>query len=267
VPTVTTTLAHLLVRHTRRHMPTRRVAVGEAYLPTGGRAYGALLVAAVVAECLPELDEEQQELLPRLLDDARDGLTVPRIALRYRLQTDTHGLDRSRHRVVDEGGRIVLELDRHGRPDPQLIGAVMAAAALAPSARSVALRAVDDARRRAGTRPDGRLPGLAGIEVRRLLLGVAGAPPPPVGTGARGDESGWSSVPAEQRWAMEVLGLRSDAALDRGDVQARFRRLVRLAHPDHGAERHGAAERVAELSEARAVLLGFIASADVGSAG
>ena len=34
--------------------------------------------------------------------------TVPRISLRYRLQTDVHGLDRSRHRIVSEGGRLVL---------------------------------------------------------------------------------------------------------------------------------------------------------------
>lgn len=256
-------VAELLVRHTRRHMPTRRVAVGEAYLPTSGPAYGAVLLGAVVAECVPELDAEQIDVLPRVIEDARDGLTVPRIALRYRLQTDTHGLDRSRHRIVSEGGRMVLELDRHGRPDPQVIGAVMAAAALPPSARSIALRAIRDALRRPGVLP-------RGMEVHRLLLGIPGAPPPPVAgrVGGRGlDDASWVGVPADQRWAMEVLGLRAGALLERADVQARFRRLVRLAHPDHGAERQGAAERVAELTEARTVLLDCIASADAGSAG
>jgi len=257
-------LAELLVRHTRRHMPTRRVAIGEAYLPTGGAAYGAVLLGAVVAECVPELDAEQADLLPRLIDDARDGLAVPRIAMRYRLQTDTHGLDRSRHRIVGEGDRVVLELDRHGRPDPQVIGAVMAAGALPPSARSVAFRFIKDA-----LRHPGRLP--AGIEVRRLIMGIPGAPPPPAGTGgmwaADGDGVTWSGVSTEERWAMEVLGLRAGVPLDRGDVQARFRRLVRLAHPDHGAEDSGAAERMAELTEARTVLLDRIASADAESAG
>ena len=256
-------LAELLVRHTRRHMPTRRVAIGHAYLPTSGPAYGAVLLGAVVAECLPELDAEQADLLPRLIDDARDGLAVPRIGLRYRLQTDTHGLDRSRHRIVSDGNRIVLELDRHGRPDPQVIGAVMAAAALPPSARSVAFRAIKEAVRRPGEMPEG-------VDVRRLLLGIPGGPPPPVGTrggAAYDDAAGWTGVPTDQRWAMEVLGLGHEALLDRSDVQARFRRLVRLAHPDHGAERHGAAERVAELTEARSVLLDCIASADTESAG
>jgi hypothetical protein len=181
--------------------------------------------------------------------------------MRYRLQTDTHGLDRSRHRIVSEGSRVVLELDRHGRPDPQVIGAVMAAGALPPSARSVAFRAIKEA-----LRHPGRLP--AGIEVRRLLMGIPGAPPPPAGMWtADADGYVWSGVSTEERWAMEVLGLQGGVTLDRADVQARFRRLVRLAHPDHGAEDLGAAERMAELTEARTVLLDRIASADAESAG
>ena len=39
---------------------------------------------------------------------------------------------------------------------------------------------------------------------------------------------------------MEVLGLRSGMLVERDDVQKRFRRLVRLAHPDHGAGSAGA---------------------------
>src|SRR5204862_3413899 len=118
-----------------RHMPTRRVALGDVYLPMTGPAYGSILLAAVLSEFLPGLDEEQYELLPRLVRDAKSGLSVPRIALRYRLQTDTHGLDRSRHRIVREGSttfggaNVVLELDQHSRPDPQVIGVVMAASA------------------------------------------------------------------------------------------------------------------------------------------
>ena len=43
--------------------------------------------------------------------------------------------------------------------------------------------------------------------------------------------------------------------LDRDDVQKRFRRLLRTAHPDHGGASAGAAERIAELTEARELLL------------
>jgi hypothetical protein len=257
-------LAELNVRHTRRHMPTRRVALGDLYLPTSGAAYGAVLLGAVVSEFVPELDEEQRQLLPRLLEDARNGLAVPRIALRYRLQNDTHGLDRSRHRILGEereiGGarsadwRVVLELDHHGRADPQVIGAVLGATALPPSARLVALRAVEDALR------SPRLP--EGVTVRRLLQGAPDlrafiAP----GEGPPGhDDDPWHGVPTDQRWAMEVLGIGAEMPVERADVQARFRRLVRLAHPDHGATGDGAAERLSQLREARELLLAAAAA-------
>ena len=254
-------LAELNVRHTRRHMPTRRVALGDTYLPTSGPAYGAVLLGAVVSEFIGDLDEEQCELVPRLLHDAREGISVPRIALRYRLQTDTHGLDRSRHRIVAEAttsdrSGVVLELDRHGRADPQVIGALLAAAALPPSGRSIALRAIGAALRQP------QLP--TGMIVRRLLEGAPdlraffpGAPRSAGMGGVAGVVDVWSGIPADRRWAMEVLGLHAEMPVARDDVQARFRRLVRLAHPDHGAETDRAAERLAELREARAVLLTF----------
>jgi hypothetical protein len=97
---------------------------------------------------------------------------------------------------------------------------------------------------------------------------------PPLATAGEWKEGGppeellWRGVGPDQRWAMEVLGLRADVELARTDIQARFRRLVRLAHPDHGAEGRGAAERLAELAEARTVLLDVLAaSADEESAG
>jgi hypothetical protein len=243
-------------------MPTRRVALDGMYLPAGGRGYGPMLLAAVVAEHLGALDEEQRDLLPNLVHDARSGLSVPRIALRYRLQTDTHGLDRSRHRIIVDddlpGGPVVIELDRHGRSAPQLIGAVMAAAALPIGARAGAIGAIDEVLRRP------RLP--EGIAVRRLLEGVPGLQPyaPGARPAANGDDP-WRGVPAERRWAMEVLGIKADRSLERADVLARFRRLARLAHPDHGAAPAGAAERLAELADARALLLAVLDP--LGSAG
>jgi hypothetical protein len=38
-------------------------------------------------------------------------------------------------------------------------------------------------------------------------------------------------------------------------VQRRFRELLRAAHPDHGAAHDGAAQRIADLTEARRILL------------
>ncbi|MEX0664067.1 MAG: J domain-containing protein [Acidimicrobiia bacterium] len=236
-------------------MPTRRVALDSMYLPTNGPAYGGVLLGAVVVEHVGALDEDQQEMLPRLLHDARAGLHVPRIAMRYRLQIDTHGLDRSRHRIIGEeltGGarQVVIELDCHGRAAPQVIGAVMAAAALPELTRAAAVRAIEAALR-SGSLPEG-------FVIRRLLEGVPGLAPFAPGMrptpSANGDDR-WRGVPAERRWAMEVLGLKADMVVERDDVQARFRRLARLAHPDHGASSDGAAERLAELAEARSLLL------------
>src|SRR5437660_8917140 len=153
-------LAELIVRHTRRHMPTRRVALESAYLPTSGPAHGASLLAAVVSTNLPAVDDDERELLARLLADARGGLSIPRIALRHRLQRDVHGLDRSRHRLLGEDGKLVIELDAHGAQIPQILGSVLGAAWLPASGRELAL----DALRRV---VEGRWSGLAAdVDVR-----------------------------------------------------------------------------------------------------
>src|ERR1700694_4983583 len=123
-------------------MPTRRVALDGAYLPASGPAHGVALLAALVATNLPAIDQEQRELLPRLLHDARRGLAIPRIALRHRLQYDVHGLDRSRRRMLGEDGHLVVELDVHGAPTPQILAAVMGAAALHTEGRTTALDAI-----------------------------------------------------------------------------------------------------------------------------
>lgn len=244
--------AELLIRHTRRHMPVRRVAVGTAFLPMTGAAHGALLLGAVVAHRLVDLDEEQRDELPRLLHDARNGLEVPRIALWYRLQLDTHGLDRSRHRVVEEQGHVVVELDVHGSATPQVLGAVMAAAASAPTARRLALDAVQRALA-------GRFRYPAGVLVRRLIDGVPPEAPWAPGTqwqrGGVPSASAWEGISSERRWALQVLGCDTAEVLLRDDINRRFRSLLRAAHPDSGGHEAGAADRIAELSEARDLLL------------
>ena len=103
--------------------------------------------------------------------------------------------------------------------------------------------------------------------VRRLLNGVPGERPPLAASGPVGpingvtlpDAAKWAGIPSERRWAMEVLGLGAEMKVDRTDIQKRFRRLLRTAHPDHGGESVGAAERIAELTEARELLLAGIA--------
>jgi hypothetical protein len=254
-------LAELTIRHTRRHMPTRRVALGSAYLPMSGPGHGAALLSSVLAANLPDMAEEQVDLLPRLLDDARGGLSIPRIALWYRLQTDVHGLDRSRHRIIGENNHLVVELDTHGGATPQVLGAVLAVASLPPTPRAAGIAAI-----RAVL--EGRWPGLSpDVEVRRLDWMALHHRPPLAGVhwrpGGPPEEQAWDGVPSERRWAMEVLGLHADMTVERDDINRRYRRLLRDAHPDHGAAAKGAAERIAELSEARTLLLEFASAAQV----
>ena len=63
---------------------------------------------------------------------------------------------------------------------------------------------------------------------------------------------------------MEVFGIGAGRAVDRREVQRRFRRLLRVAHPDHGGDTEGAAERIAELTEARELLLEVAPEEDAG---
>jgi hypothetical protein len=238
-------LAELTIRHTRRHMPTRRVALGERRLPA---EHGPRLLSAVVAANVAGLSEEQAEALGGFLREARGGLSVPRRALRFRLQTDTEGLALSRHRIGHEQGGLVLELDVHALyPAPQLLGAVMAAADLAPHPRLVALSAIDRAVRRPGELPEG-------VTVRYRTEPLARPRPASAASPRAADV--WRGIALERRWAMEVLGFGPGTDPERDEVLRRFRRLVRVAHPDHGGAHRGAAERIVELAEARRVLLG-----------
>jgi len=242
-------LAELTVRHTRRHMPTRRVALGDRVLPTAHPGYGPILLACLVATTVSGLDAEQTEALVPLLYEARNGLSVPRRALRFRLQVDTEGLAHSRHRLLGEGAGLVAELDVHGHhPVPQVLGVVMAAAAMASYPRQLALRAIEAAVERPGVLPEGITP--------RWITHVQVSPgPAPAAPGKAKAGDVWWGVPAERRWALEVLGFAPGVFPEREEVLRRFRRLIRLAHPDHGAAHGGAAERIVELGEARRVLL------------
>ena len=60
-------------------------------------------------------------------------------------------------------------------------------------------------------------------------------------------------------WALGVLGFPAGsrrANPGRKAVQRQFREQLMAAHPDHGGDADGAAQRIAELTEARRILLG-----------
>jgi hypothetical protein len=252
-------LAELDIRHTRRHLPTRRVALAHARLPMSPTPYGAVLVGAVVADNVAAIDEDLHADLDRLAAGARGGhIRVPSGALRHRVQHDLHGLARSRHRLVGDDGQLVVELAVHGsNPTAQVIGALLAVARMAPHPRLVAMRAVERAIRRPGAFPDDVVVRyLTQIEHHDPLgLGIAGVAE---GTGWDVDpdlEERWRGYGSEERWAMETLGFTPDVLPVASEVQRRFRRLVTFAHPDHGGTTDEAASRIHELAEARRMLL------------
>ena len=235
-------LAELEVFHSRPIAPTRRVALGHRSLPLHpAPGFGGVLLGGIVAQAVAALDPELQPDLHRLILQLEEGRRIPQPRLRYRFQTDRVGLTRSRHRLLGDGETMTFDLDDRGAPAQYLLGAVYAAGQFEPLERRVVMGAI-----RKGLRWQGAIgPGLIAH-----LSGGGGA-------------GGWSPSAFEDpvRWALDLLGFTAGDdpgpfRPERSDVQRRFRSLLRAAHPDHGADADGAAQRIADLAEARRILLG-----------
>jgi|SRR5438874_10286059 len=220
-------LAELEIWHSRPIAPTRRVALGRQLLPLDpAPGFGGLLLGAIVAEHISELDEDLFEELHRLLADLEAGRRIPQPRLRHRFQLDRHGLARSHHRLYGRGDAVEVAFEGEGSPASQVLGAAYAAGTLDPLDRRIVMDVLRRGTRwRGGSQP----------ELIRHLTG------------------GWASA-NPSAWALGVLGFDLGAAPDRREVQRRFRVLLREAHPDHGGAHVGAADRIADLSEARRIL-------------
>jgi hypothetical protein len=229
-------LAELEIRHSRAIAPTRRIALGELYLPVDpAPGFGGLLPAAILGACTPRLDDDSRDEIDRLLADLASGRRIVQPRLRHRFQTDTHGLDRSRHRLVGDGESMHLVLDDHGAVLPQALGALYAAAKLSYRVRDDVFRML----RRAT-----RWEGAADERLLRYLSSDEAAYRP---WRRPGDD--------EESWALVVLGFETGAEPARSEILRRFRSLVRDAHPDHGAEAEAAGVRITDLAEAKRILL------------
>ena len=189
-----------------------------------------------------------------LADELEQGRRIPQPRLRHRLQRDRVGLTRSVQRLHRRGGRVVSRLDgSRARPGQLVLGAVYAAGSLPLADRSEAMEAV----RRglawgAAHDPDcldenaDPVPADQAF-VDHLWRRSAGRSASPSGVGGDLDPVAW---------ALGVLGFDGDDRLpDRAAVQRGFRDALREAHPDHGGAWTGAAARIADLSEARRILL------------
>ena len=233
-------LAELEIRHSRAVAPTRRVALGQLWLPTDpAPGYGGILLGGIVAAHLGEVDVELRAEFLSLAEDLESGARIPQPQLRHRFQTDIVGLDRTKHKLSGTSTEAMeLDVGGFGRSVPQLLGAVYAARRVHSTARPAVFAAI-------------RKAALWEGELDRHLITFLSDPTsaPPLS---------WRRFPTDERWARQVLGFEPEAEPERDEVQRRFRALLRDSHPDHGADNEGAGQRILELTEARRILMASV---------
>jgi len=232
-------LAELEVFHSRPIAPTRRVALGRLNLPvTPAPGFGGLLLGGIVAGHIEALDPDLFDDLHRLTLQLQEGMRVPQPRLRHRFQQDRIGLTRSVHRLVGEGEDLAFEFEEKGAPAQHILAAVYAAGQMPLIARARVMDTIRKGMRWSGPLDHGFVAHLSGLDRSRH----------------------WSTAAFRDpvRWALGVLGLGDVEAVavpGRNDIQRQFRDLLRVAHPDHGGDTDAAAQRIAELTEARRILL------------
>src|SRR3954447_23586494 len=103
-------LAELEIWHSRAIAPTRRVALGDLWLPTDPPpGFGGILLAGVVAASVCSMEEEERDDLDTLIAQVERGIRIVQPRLRYRFQTDKVGLEHSHHRLTGSGEAMALE--------------------------------------------------------------------------------------------------------------------------------------------------------------
>jgi hypothetical protein len=230
----------LEIHHSRPIAPTRRVALGRRVLPIDpAPGPGGLLLAGIVARFLPDVDTDFHDDYLRLLYQLQRGERITQPRLRHRLQQDVVGLTRSRHRLErDEGKlRFVFHTNR-GAPEQYVLAAAYAAGALAYVDRPPIMDLMRKAEKWVGP-VDGK-----------LIAHLTGRADGFASKAGMGDPFGW---------AMGLLGfdLAGIGQPPKDEIQQRFRELLRTAHPDTArGDDVDPAQRIADLTEARRILLG-----------
>ena len=241
-------LAELEIFCSRPHAPTRRVALGDSDLPCEPPpGFGGILLGGVVAAHVGELDPDLIPDLFHLTRELEAGRRVAQPRLRYRLQVDTIGLNSVRHRLLGEGERLSFDFDDHGAPAQQVLGAVYSAGEIDPLLRPAVMASIRRAIRWQGPVGEQLIASLSGVRTGAVL--------------------GRAALENPLAWALDLLGFPAPSRSGSGtttvmsapppkDVMRRYREMLRDAHPDHGAASEGAAQRIAELTEARRILTG-----------
>ncbi len=238
-------LAELEIFCSRPHAPTRRVALGDADLPCEPPpGFGGVLLGGVVAAHVGGIDPDLIPDLQHLTRELEAGRRVPQPRLRYRLQVDTVGLNSVRHRLLGKGEGLDFDFDSHGAPAQHVLGAVYAAGRLDPVERRSVMATIRRAILWTGPIGSDLIASLSGMRAGTML--------------------GRTALENPTAWALDLLGFTGSGTprLTPGstppakDVLRRYREMLRDAHPDHGAAADGAAQRIAELTEARRILTG-----------
>lgn len=236
-------IAELEICHSRPIAPTRRIALGARNLPIEPPpGAGGVLLAGIVAHAAPGVEPELREDLMDVMDRLSRGAKVVQPRVRHRFQADRVGLTVSRQQLLAVDGSLEFRFeDGNARPVQLALGALYAAGSLPAEARQVVFDAIEAAL--VWSRP------VDGAFISAMMAGR------PAGID---DElarlRAWHDPVA---WALGVLEIEhsGEDLPSKRQVQRRFRSLVRDAHPDHGGQGDGAAARIAELSEARRILL------------
>ncbi|NNE74671.1 MAG: J domain-containing protein [Acidimicrobiales bacterium] len=228
-------LAELEFFHSRPMAPTRRLALGRCDLPADpAPGEAGVLLAGVAARFGGQIHPQLFDEMLELADDLAVGRRVTQPRLRHRLQQDRVGLDCSRHRLRRVESRLVYDLEtEQGTAEQHILGALYAAAQLPREARRSVFGYIGMGLKWRGRIGPSLIAHLAGGELLSL-----------------------SAQADPHAWALETLGFGAEITPpERAAVKKQFRLLMRAAHPDHGAADDGAAQRIAELSEARRILM------------
>jgi len=227
-------LAELEVWHSRPVTPTRRVALGHLVLPVDpAPGFGGILLGAVIAAHLPDVDDDLVPDVHRLLDQVTRGDRVVQPRLLHRYQVDRHGLAASVHRMEGDGDSVGFSLHAHGSPLVQVLGAIYAVERLHLDARRGLNQVLHRAMRWQGPIGPSFVANLAGSATAAL-----------------------ATMADPRAWALELLGFPlGTLKVTKKQVTAMFRTRLRAVHPDHGGDSDGAGEEIEKLAEARRILL------------
>ena len=242
-------LAELEIFHSRAIAPTRRVALGDSNLPIEPPpGFGGILLGGVVAAHIADIDPDLHPDLMRLTVQLEEGVRIPQPRLRNRLQNDRVGLLRSRFRLVGEGEDLRFDFDERCTPAQAVLGAAYAAGQLDPPVRHVVMSTLRRAMRWVGP---------VGPDLIASLVGLGHTP------------SAIAAFENPVSWALTTLGFEAvNGTGPRPQQGARWPRrpaapmcsaafggCSATPTPITGGEADEAAQRIADLSEARRILL------------